>query len=156
MKFPQLLAQLGEAIAGEQVYSVENRNMLNHETETEYFLERSQAIALAEQLWSQIAEEDKDIYEISVHLGTLNYRTGDNKPNFTVHQKLFKAYKKIYVSQDFYKQFIQQRLNQYGHLDEEAAKKQARADFSMRYELQPKVAYGMFAGYDYAPGAENS
>lgn len=149
MKFSELLTHIQkENLDKPDIYAVENRNMLNHETEVEYYLERTTALRQAEQVWSTIAEDEKDCYEVSVHLGEL-----DETPRFIVLQKLFKAYKKIYVSTPYADQWIAQKkaeLIAAGQAEEEAAKL-AKKQLLQQYAIQPVVAYGMFAGYDYAP-----
>ena len=149
MKFPELLNRIHDlSLERPEIYSVENRNMLNHETEVEYYLEREVALRQAEQVWSTVPEDEKDCYEVSVHLGEL-----DETPRFIVLKKLFKAYKKIYVSAAYADQWIAERklaLLAAGETETEAAK-QAKKQLLQQYAIQPVVAYGMFAGYDYAP-----
>ena len=60
MDFEQVLAQLGDQYAGVTVYSVEDRDMTDHETALQYYLQREEAIARAEQIWAGISLEDRD------------------------------------------------------------------------------------------------
>ena len=149
MNFPELLNRINDlSLEQPEIYSVENRNMLNHETEVEYYLERDTALRQAEQVWSTVPEDEKDCYEVSVHLGEL-----DETPRFIVLKKLFKAYKKIYVSTAYADQWLANKkaeLTAQGQSEEDAAKT-AKKELLQQYAIQPVVAYGMFAGYDYAP-----
>ena len=64
-----------------------------------------------------------------------------------------KAYKKIYVSSAYADQWIAHRKEQLlaeGHAETDTAK-EAKKELLQQYAIQPVVAYGMFAGYDYAP-----
>lgn len=154
MDFAELIAHLGEAGQERAVYSVEDRNMLDHETEKQYFLNEQEAIAVAEALWLSFDELTRGEREISVHRGNITYEANLNQPRFIVHQKLFKAYKKVYVAQSFAKAYLSQRKAFYMEaqgLDEQEATMQARKEFMACYDIQPVVAYGMFAGYDYRP-----
>lgn len=45
MDFEQVLAYLGEHYAGVTLYSVENRDMTDHETTLQYYLQKEEAIA---------------------------------------------------------------------------------------------------------------
>ena len=68
-------------------------------------------------------------------------------------KKLFKAYKKIYVSSTYADQWLANKkaeLTAQGQSEEDAAKT-AKKELLQQYAIQPVVAYGMFAGYDYAP-----
>ncbi len=153
MDFEQVLAQLGDQYAGVTVYSVEDRDMTDHETALQYYLQREEAIARAEQIWAGISLEDRDYRDISVHRGEIEYNPQFDRYRFIVLQKLYKAYKKIYVCEEFAKQYRQQRQAVHlaaGMSDEDAAA-QAKKDFNQLYAVQPVVKFGMFAGYDYAP-----
>lgn len=153
MDFEQLLAYLGDHYAGVALYSVEDRDMTDHETTLQYYLQKEEAIARAEQIWAEISPEDRDYREISVHRGEIEYNPQFDRYRFIVLQKLYKAYKKIYVCEEFAKHYRQQRQAQHsaaGMSAEEAAA-QAKKDFNQLYAVQPVVKFGMFAGYDYAP-----
>ena len=56
MNFEELLAHLGENYAGVELYSVEDRDMTDHETTIQYFMKKEEAIARAEQIWDGISE----------------------------------------------------------------------------------------------------
>lgn len=158
MKFDVLLAKLQDRYPDTIVYSVENRNMLNHETAIEYFLNEYEAIALAETLWNQVADDEKDCYEISVHLGEMEPVMHTEKLHFVVHKKLFKAYKKIHVTEEFFQRFIQKYstdCQRQSGVGESEAIRQAKTEFQAKYLVQKPVAYGMFAGYNYAPALED-
>ena len=73
MNFEELLSYLGEQWADRPLYSVEDRDMTNHETTILYFMEKDEAIAYAEQLWAQISADDRDYRDISVHRGEIEY-----------------------------------------------------------------------------------
>ena len=153
MNFEELLSYLGEQWADRPLYSVEDRDMTNHETTILYFMEKDEAIAYAEQLWAQISTDDRDYRDISVHRGEIEYMAQFDRYRFLVLQKVFKAYKKIYVTDEFAKQFRQ--LQKENHLaagmSEEDALAQAKKDFNALYAVQPVVKFGMFAGFGYAP-----
>lgn len=153
MTFEELLAQLGEQYADVTLYSVEDRDMTNHETTIVYFMEKDEAIACAEHIWAGISTEDRDYREISVHRGEIEYMAQFDRYRFVVLQKLYKAYKKIYVCEAFAKQFRQQQTAAYlaQGMHETDAAAQAKKDFNERYAVQPTIQFGMFAGYDYAP-----
>lgn len=153
MDFEQVLAYLGEHYAGVTLYSVENRDMTDHETTLQYYLQKEEAIARAEQIWEETGADDRDYREISVHRGEIEYNPQFDRYRFIVLQKLYKAYKKIYVCEEFAKQFRQQRkaCHMAAGLSEEEAIAQAKKEFNQRYAVQPTVKFGMFAGYDYAP-----
>lgn len=109
MNFEELLAHLGEQYAGVELYSVEDRDMTDHETTIQYFMKKEEAIAHAEQIWGGISADDRDYREISVHRGEIEYMTQFDRYRFIVLQKLYKAYKKIYVTEAFAQQFRQQQ-----------------------------------------------
>ena len=69
MDFETLLARL--AGREQAVYSVEIRNMLDHETEIAYYLTAEEAIAAAEEAWRQMDQTLREDREISVHQGTI-------------------------------------------------------------------------------------
>ena len=52
MNFDELLAQLGDQWQGIKLYSVENREMMTHETVITYFFNLDDAIQEAEHQWS--------------------------------------------------------------------------------------------------------
>ena len=153
MNFEQLLEALGPSYEGVTVYSVENRAMTTHETDIVYFFEKTPAIAHAEAIWAPLSADDRDYTEISVHRGEVQYIEQTDTYRFIVLQKLFKAYKKIYVTQEFAAQYRQQQkeLHMAEGLSEEDALEQAKKDFHAEYAIQPVIKFGMFAGYDYAP-----
>lgn len=151
MDFEMLTAQVKEPAC--LVYSVEKRSMLTHDTATDYFLVREEAIENAENLWCALDEQGRKDYEISVHQGHLEEQSSGNV-RFIVQKKLFKAYKKVHVAERFSKRFLKERMAYYENeqnLASEEAKKLALKDFFAFYEIQSKVAYGMFADYDYEP-----
>lgn len=153
MEFEEILADLGENFAGVAVYSVENRDMTDHETEISFFYTREEAIALAEQIWSELDDDDRDYRDVSVHKGEIEYYPQFDRYRFIVLRKLYKAYKKIYVCEAFAADYKQKKAAAYqadGMTAEEAAA-QAKKDFQERYAVQPADAVGMFVGYDYAP-----
>lgn len=153
MDFEQLLAYLGENYAGVTLYSVEDRDMTDHETTLQYYLQKEEALARAEQIWDGIHPEDRDYRDVSVHRGEIEYNPQFQRYRFIVLQKLYKAHKKIYVCENFAKQYRQQRKDFHlaAGLSEEDAAAQAKKDFNQLYAVQPVVQFGMFAGYDYAP-----
>ena len=155
MDFETLLARL----AGQEqaVYSVEIRNMLDHETEIAYYLTAEEAIAAAEEAWRQMDQTLREDREISVHQGTIEEQEGRSR--FIVHQKLFKAYKKLYVAEEYARYYLKQRKAYHlanGAADEQAASAAAKRDFSQHFAMQNKVSYGMFAGYSYGPSDPDS
>lgn len=157
MDFETLLTQLSGQ--DQAVYSVEIRNMLDHETEIAYYLTAEEAIAVAEEAWRQIDQTLREDREISVHQGTIERQEGQARPRFIVHQKLFKAYKKLYVAEDYARDYLKQRKAYHlvnGAADDQAAAAAAKRDFSQRFALQSKVLYGMFAGYSYGPSDPDS
>ena len=87
MDFEQLLAQLGDGYAGVAVYSVEDRDMTDHETTLQYYLQKEEAIARAEQIWEGISLDDRDYREISVHRGEIEYNPQFDRYRFIVLQK---------------------------------------------------------------------
>lgn len=155
MNFEELLAlTAGQPLESFTIYSVEKRSMLNHDTDIEYYQDRATALRRAEAIWTELTPEDQNYHEISVHLGELELQPGMEQPHFLVHKKLFKAYKKIYVTVDFANSFIDQqkaKLLTEQLLDEETAVQEAKNLFNAQYAIQPQIAYGMFAGYDYTP-----
>ena len=68
-------------------------------------------------------------------------------------QKLYKAYKKVYVCEDFAKAFKEKQKAQHmaDGMSEKDALAQSKKDFGAKYATQPVIKFGMFAGYDYAP-----
>ena len=153
MDFETVLAELGANYAGVSLYSVENRDMTDHETEIQYYDSKEEAIARAEQLWDSISAEDRDYREVSVHRGEIEYKEQSGAYRFLVLQKLYKAHKKIYVCEDFAKAYRQQLKESHmaAGMSDADATAQAKKEFSARYAVQPVVKFGMFAGYDYAP-----
>lgn len=153
MNFEELLAQLGTQYEDVILYSVEDRDMTNHETAIQYYLEKDEAIACAESIWATLNREDRDYREVSVHRGQIEYNPQFDRYRFVVLQKHYKAYKKIYVCEDFAKAYRAQRqaFHMAAGMSEEDAIKEAKKDFNAIYTLQPVVKFGMFAGYDYAP-----
>lgn len=156
MNFEELLAHLGENYAGVELYSVEDRDMTDHETTIQYFMKKEEAIARAEQIWDGISADDRDYREISVHRGEIEHNAQFDRYRFIVLQKLYKAYKKIYVTEAFARQFRQQRKETHlaAGMSEDEAIAQAKQDFNAQYAVQPEVKFGMFAGYDYAPAGQ--
>lgn len=153
MNFEELLSTLGTSYEDVTVYSVEDREMTTHETAIMYFFEESDALRYAEALWAPLSEDDREYREISVHRGEVQYLEQNQSYRFLVHNKLFKAYKKIYVTQEFSNAFRAKHRAQYmaeGMSDEDATA-QAKKDFLTKYTIQPVVKFGMFAGYSYAP-----
>ena len=152
MEFAQLIDYLGPENQDTPIYSVEDRNMLDHETEKRYFFTEQEAIHAAEVLWQQYDQSLRDDHEVSVHRGALEQAGG--QPRFIVHQKLFKAYKKVYVSQQQAKAYLNSRKAHYQQsqaIDDQEAAALARQDLARQYAIQPKADYGMFAGYSYGP-----
>ncbi|MBE6112820.1 MAG: hypothetical protein E7195_07410 [Peptococcaceae bacterium] len=153
MDFESVLAMLGDNYAGVQLYTVENRDMTDHETTIVYYQNKEEAIADAEKLWASFSEDDREYKEISVHRGEIEYKEQSGSYRFLVQQKLYKAYKKVYVCEDFAKAFKEKQKAQ--HLAEGMSEKeaiaQAKKDFSAHYATQPVIKFGMFAGFDYAP-----
>jgi len=153
MNFEELLTALGDAYDGATVYSVEDREMTTHETVIVYFFDEKEALHYAEQLWAPLDEDTREYREISVHRGEVQYLEQNQTYRFLVHSKLFKAYKKIYVTQEFANTFRTERKANYlaeGMSDEDASA-QAKRDFNAEYAIQPVIKFGMFAGYSYAP-----
>lgn len=153
MNFEELLAYLGTNYADVTLYSVEDRDMTDHETTITYYLKKEDAIAQAEQIWASISADDRDYREISVHRGEIEYLPQFERYRFVVLQKLYKAYKKIYVTEAFAKQYRQQKKEHYlsAGMDDADAAAKAKQDFQAQYAVQPEVKFGMFAGFDYAP-----
>ena len=153
MDFEALLALLGDQYEGVTLYSVEDRDMTDHETAILYYQDKAEAIAKAEELWEHVSTEDRDYREISVHRGELEYNAQFDRYRFVVLQKLYKAHKKVYVCEAFAQQDMKQRKEQYlaSGMNEKDAATQAKKDFQAQYAVQPEVKFGMFAGYDYAP-----
>ena len=153
MDFETLLTLLGENYAGVNVYSVENRDMTNHETEMTYYQQREDAIAVAEKLWDSFSADDREYREISVHRGEIEYKEQSGSYRFLVLQKLYKAYKKVYVCEAFANAYRQQwkEFHLAAGMNEADATAQAKKDFNEKYAVQPVIKFGMFAGYDYAP-----
>ena len=153
MDFETVLAELGANYAGVTLYSVENRDMTDHETEIQYYYSKEEAIDRAEQLWDSIAAEDRDYREVSVHRGEIEYKEQSGAYRFLVLQKLYKAHKKVYVCEEFVKAYRQQLKEQYlaEGMSEKDATAQVKKTFGATYAVQPVIKFGMFAGYDYAP-----
>lgn len=153
MDFEALLALLGDQYQGVTLYSVEDRDMTDHETAILYYQDKAEAIAKAEEIWNQVSADDRDYREISVHRGELEYLAQSDRYRFVVLQKLYKAHKKVYVCQAFAAQYQQQRKEALvaTGMEEADAAKQAKKEFQEQYAVQPEVKFGMFAGYDYAP-----
>ena len=153
MEFEEILAELGENFAGVPLYSVENRDMTDHETEISFFYSREEAIVLAEKIWSEFDGDDRDYHDVSVHKGEIEYYPQFDRYRFIVLQKLYKAYKKIYVCESFAEAFRRKKADAYAAqgMSAEDAAAQAKKDFQELYAVQPANAVGMFVGYDYAP-----
>lgn len=155
MDFAEMLAYFGDTAADQVVYSVEIRNMLDHETDIRYYLAAKEAIAAAEEAWLQMDETLRNDREISVHKGFLEQKEEQERPRFVVQQKLFKAYKKLYVAEDYAKAYLAKRKADYlakgAASDDKTAVSMAKADFQARFAIQNKVACGMFADYNYGP-----
>ena len=153
MDFEALLAMLGDHYTGVTLYSVEDRDMTDHETAILYYQEKADAIAKAEEIWDNVSSDDRDYREISVHRGEIEYKEQSGSYRFVVLQKLYKAHKKVYVCEDFANACRQQLKEKHlaaGMCEADAAA-QAKKEFNERYAVQPVVKFGMFAGYDYAP-----
>lgn len=153
MNFEALLAELGSFWNETTVYSVEMREMTTHETNMAYYLHESDALRDAEALWASFSQEERDYREISVHRGEIEYLEQSKTYRFLVLQKLFKAYKKIYVTQEFASTYRATRteLHKAEGLSENDAALLAKKEFQQQYIVQPEVKFGMFAGYHYAP-----
>ena len=153
MNFEELLAKLGEQYEGVTVYSVEDREMTTHETAIVYYFDEAEAIRYAEQLWEPLSQDERDYKEISVHRGEVQYMEQNQSYRFLVLQKLFKAYKKIYVTQEFATAYraLRKEYHIAQGLSEEDALAEAKKDFNAAYAIQPVIKFGMFAGYNYAP-----
>ena len=153
MNFEELLAKLGTQYEDVVLYSVEDRDMTNHETAIQYYLEKDEAIAYAESIWATLNQEDRDYRELSVHRGQIEYNPQFDRYRFVVLQKHYKAYEKIDVCEDFAKAYRTQRqaFHMAAGMSEEDAIKEAKKDFNAIYAVQPVVRFGMFTGYDYAP-----
>ena len=153
MNFEELLAKLGDAYEGVTVYSVEDREMTTHETAIVYYFDEYEALRYAESLWAPLSQDERDYKEISVHRGEIQYLEQNQTYRFLVLQKLFKAYKKIYVTQDFATEFraLRKDYHMAQGLSEDDAQAEAKKDFNAEYAIQPVIKFGMFAGYNYAP-----
>lgn len=153
MDFEALLEMLGENYAGVTLYSVEERDMTDHETAILYYQEKADAIAKAEEIWDNVSADDRDYREISVHRGEIEYKEQSGSYRFVVLQKLYKAHKKVYVCEDFANAYRQQLKENHlaAGMSEADAAAQAKKEFNERYAVQPVIKFGMFAGYDYAP-----
>ena len=153
MNFEELLAKLGDAYEGVTVYSVEDREMTTHETAIVYYFDENEALRYAESLWAPLTQDERDYKEISVHRGEIQYLEQNQTYRFLVLQKLFKAYKKIYVTQEFATEFraLRKDYHMAQGLSEDNALAEAKKDFNAEYAIQPVIKFGMFAGYNYAP-----
>ncbi len=153
LNFEELLARLGENYEGVTVYSVEDREMTTHETAIVYYFDENEALTYAEQLWAPLSQDERDYKEVSVHRGEVQYLEQSATYRFLVLHKLFKAYKKIYVCQEFASQYRETRKAYHleAGLSEEEAAAWAKKDFNELYAVQPVIKFGMFAGYAYAP-----
>ena len=153
MNFEELLAKLGDAYEGVTVYSVEDREMTTHETAIVYYFDEDEALRYAESLWAPLTQDERDYKEISVHRGEIQYLEQNQTYRFLVLQKLFKAYKKIYVTQEFATEFraLRKDYHMAQGLSEDNALAEAKKDFNAEYAIQPVIKFGMFAGYNYAP-----
>lgn len=153
MNFEELLRTLGDAYEGVTVYSVESREMTTHETTIVYYFEAAEAMQHAETLWASLSEDDREYRELSVHRGEVQYLEQTQAYRFLVEKKLFKAYKKIYVTQEFSTQYRELHKANYlaAGLSEKDAAEQAKKDFYAAYIVQPPIRFGMFEGYSYAP-----
>ncbi|MBQ2995003.1 MAG: hypothetical protein IJD56_05840 [Peptococcaceae bacterium] len=154
MNFDELLAVLGNAYENVTVYSVEDREMTTHETAIVYFFEEDNALHYAESIWAPLSADEREYREISVHRGEIQYLEQNETYRFLVHNKLFKAYKKVYVTQEFANAFREKQKAQHlaNGMSDEDASAQAKKDFNAEYAVQPVIKFGMFAGYNYAPG----
>ena len=153
MNFEELLAKLGDTYEGVTVYSVEDREMTTHETAIVYYFNEAEAIRYAESLWAPLSQDERDYKEVSVHRGEIQYLEQNRIYRFLVMQKLFKAYKKIYVTQEFATQYraLRKAYHIATGLSEDEALAEAKKDFNAAYAIQPVIKFGMFAGYNYAP-----
>ena len=153
MNFEELLAKLGDAYEGVTVYSVEDREMTTHETAIVYYFDENEALRYAESLWAPFTQDERDYKEISVHRGEIQYLEQNQTYRFLVLQKLFKAYKKIYVTQEFATAYraLRKDYHMAQGLSEDDAQAEAKKDFNAEYAIQPVIKFGMFAGYNYAP-----
>ncbi len=153
MNFEELLAKLGDAYEGVTVYSVEDREMTTHETAIVYYFDEDEALRYAESLWAPLSQDERDYKEISVHRGEIQYLEQNQTYRFLVLQKLFKAYKKIYVTQEFATAYraLRKDYHMAQGLSEDDAQAEAKKDFNAEYAIQPVIKFGMFAGYNYAP-----
>ena len=153
MNFEELLAKLGDTYEGVTVYSVEAREMTTHETAIVYFFDDTEALRYAESLWAPLTQDQRDYKEISVHRGEIQYLEQCQSYRFLVLQKLYKAYKKVYVTQDFATAYRTLRKDYHlaQGLSEDDAQAEAKKDFNAEYAIQPVIKFGMFAGYNYAP-----
>ena len=153
MNFEELLAKLGDNYEGVTVYSVEDREMTTHETAIVYFFDEAEAMRYAESLWAPLTQDERDYKEISVHRGEVQYLEQSQTYRFLVLQKLFKAYKKIYVTQEFATSYraLRKEYHIVAGLSEEDALAEAKKEFNAEYAVQPVIKFGMFAGYNYAP-----
>ncbi len=153
MNFEELLAKLGDTYEGVTVYSVEDREMTTHETAIVYFFDDTEALRYAESLWAPLTQDQRDYKEISVHRGEIQYLEQCQSYRFLVLQKLYKAYKKVYVTQDFATAYRALRKDYHlaQGLSEDDALTEAKKDFNAEYAIQPVIKFGMFAGYNYAP-----
>mgnify|MGYP006967237418 FL=1 len=153
MNFEELLAKLGDAYEGVTVYSVEDREMTTHETAIVYYFDENEALRYAESLWAPLSQDERDYKEISVHRGEIQYLEQNQTYRFLVLQKLFKAYKKIYVTQEFATAYraLRKDYHMAQGLSEDDAQAEAKKDFNAEYAIQPVIKFGMFAGYNYAP-----
>ena len=153
MNFEELLAKLGDAYEGVTVYSVEDREMTTHKTAIVYYFDENEALRYAESLWAPLTQDERDYKEISVHRGEIQYLEQNQTYRFLVLQKLFKAYKKIYVTQEFATAYraLRKDYHMAQGLSEDDAQAEAKKDFNAEYAIQPVIKFGMFAGYNYAP-----
>lgn len=153
MRFEELLAVLGNDWEAITVYSVENRAMTTHETSMVYYLEEAEALHHAEALWASFTEDEREYQEVSVHRGEIQYLEQSQTHRFLVLKKLFKAYKKVYVTQEFASAYraMRTKIHQAEGLSESDASALAKKDFQQLYLVQPEIKFGMFAGYNYTP-----
>ena len=153
MNFEELLAKLGDAYEGVTVYSVEDREMTTPETAIVYYFDENEALRYAESLWAPLTQDERDYKEISVHRGEIQYLEQNQTYRFLVLQKLFKAYKKIYVTQEFATAYhaLRKDYHMAQGLSDDDAQAEAKKDFNAEYAIQPVIKFGMFAGYNYAP-----
>ncbi|MBQ2449323.1 MAG: hypothetical protein II270_04735, partial [Peptococcaceae bacterium] len=66
MDFESVLAMLGDNYKGVELFTVENRDMTDHETTIVYYQNKEDAIQDAEALWETFNEDDREYREISV------------------------------------------------------------------------------------------